>query len=476
MPLFFENDKFTLAQPEFYWPKSGEQDSYSNSIERTGGLLVRELARVGWEVPELRIEIGVDGSGENIVRAVRRIVGTTGAGPFELVFGSAQERRGRWGICPGLSEATIPPGIQLEYHRDDRHGPIAYVYSGQDWQADGAAFIAEWKSETNEEKKYRKYSGDGRSGLMRYDPAQLRGSGASDPYPGSLDSELLASKVVDFIEQHLLSKLAQMPTAAGSQDVTPQGDANLRRLAAVQPIPTPDDFPVLVTWVVRNDAYRLRDLAEAEPDERFGVSPIQRLCFRSNVPEVARRQYSYASSDPTARIGHVIHHPNDDASPVAVKLKYLNDVWVVDNAAFRRATAAAIKRAEAAGRNRLTNAELDECEAATARTIVPAADYKGGFETPVYLIGRQTEADEVRLTRGKIEVAQVDDRTTVILTDEVSGNAFLLFDRGAVGPATISSARRIASDYAILHSGGRFRDRIPEIPAAPEDGGQALRM
>lgn len=105
-----------------------------------------------------------------------------------------------------------------------------------------------------------------------------------------------------------------------------------------------------------------------------------------------------------------------------------------------------------------------------------AADYKGGFETPVYLIGRQTEADEVRLARGKIEVTQADERTSVTLTDEVSGNTFLLFDRGAIGPGTISSARRTASDYAILHSGGRFRDRIPEIPAAPEDGGQAFRM
>ncbi|MGY3581445.1 hypothetical protein ACVIGB_000485 [Bradyrhizobium sp. USDA 4341] len=473
MPVVFDNDRFTLAQPEFYWPKTGEQEFYSNPIERTGGLLVRELARVGWEVPGLEIQIGVGGCGENIVRAVRSIKGRTESGPFELAFQSAQERRGRWGICPGLSKATIPPGIQLEYSRDDRHSPVAYLYTGNDWKTDGASFINEWKTDTNEDKQYRKYSGNGRPGLMRYQPAGLRYSDTSEAQPRALDSELLTAKVLEFIELNLLSTLAAMPTAAGSDDITPQGDANLRRLAAVQSIPAPEDFPVLFTWVARNDAYRLRDLAESEPDERFGVSPIQRLCFRSNVPEVARRQYSYASSDPTARIGHVIHHPNDEASPVAVKLKHLNDVWVVDNAAFRHAAEAAIKKAESEGRKRLTDAELNECEAATARTIVPAADYNGGFETPVYLIGRQTEIDEVRLIRGNIEVAQADDRTSVTLMDEVTGSAFLLFDRGAVGPGTISSARRTASDYAGLHSGGRFRDRIPE-PAA--DSGHAFRM
>lgn len=360
MPVLFENDKFTLAQPDFYWPKSGEHDSYSNSIERMGGLLVRELARVGWDVPGLEIQISVAGSGENIVRAVRSIKGKTEAGPFELAFQSVQERRGRWGICPGLSKAIIPPGIQLEFSRDDRHSPVAYLYTGQDWEVDGKSFIDEWKVETNEDKNYRKYSGNGRPGLMRYELAGRRHGDASEDHPRTLDSELLATKIRDFIEHSLLAKFAQMPTAEGSDDVTPQGDANLRRLAAVQVIPTPEDFPVLFTWVARNDAYRLRDLAEAEPDERFGVSPIQRLSFRGNLPDVARREYAYASSDPTARIGHVIHHPNDDASPVAVKLKHLNDVWVVDNGAFRRAAEAAIKQAGTTGRNRLTDAELNE--------------------------------------------------------------------------------------------------------------------
>lgn len=474
MAIEFDHDRFALARATFYWPQTDEQEFYSNPIERTGGLLVKELARVGWDVQGIDVEIRTDGCGENVVRAVRTISGMTEAGPFELKFGSVQERRGRWAICPGLSEATIPPGIQLVYH-NDRSGPVAYLYVGKDWKADGAAFIADWKvnsKQNGKPKTYIRYSGDGAPGVMRFDDDLGREYSPSGSQPLTLDSELLAMKVCAFIEQDLMPKLAALPSKAGFDDVTSEGDANLRRLAEVEKIRAPEEFPILYAWVERNHAYRLRDVDQADPDDRYGLTTDgPRLCTlssRYDVPEIARRGFSYASTDPRVRAGHCVHGARDDTSPVAIKLKYLNDVYVVDNAAFERAAEATAERARNEGRKRLTDAELDECIAATAKTIVPVDGYTGGFEQVTYVIGRQTDVDEVRLTRGIIEVAQSNGRTGVTLIDGETGHAFVLFHRDGIGPGSIADARRAASDYSSLHSGGRVRDRIPEPATEPE--------
>lgn len=484
MAVVFDHDRFALARAAFYWPQTDEQEFYSNPIERTGGLLVKQLARVGWEVPGIDVEIRTDGCGENVIRAVRTISGMTEAGPFELKFGSVQERRGRWAICPGLSEATIPPGIQLVYH-NDRSGPVAYLYVGKDWKADGESFIADWKvnsKQNGKPKTYIRYSGDGAPGVMRYDDDLGREYSPTGSQPHTMDSELLAMKICAFIEHNLLARLAEMPSKEGFDDVTDEGDANLRRLAEVEKIPAPEDFPVLFAWVERNDAYRLRDMHEAEPDQRYGLTTDgARLCTlssRYNVPNIARRGFSYASADPRVRAGHCVHGPKDDASPVAIKLKYLNDVYVVDNAAFERAAEKAVERAKNEGRKRLTDAELDECIAATAKTIVPVTEYTGGFEQVTYVIGRQTDIDEVRLTKGVVEAAQADGRTWVTLTDGETGHAFVLFHRDGIGPGAIADGKRAASDFSSLHSGGRFRDRIaePEPQADPDPDGTTYRM
>lgn len=480
MPVVFDHGRFSLAPAEFYWPQTDEQEFYSNPIERIGGLLIRELARVGWDVPGFTIEVGSDGSGENVVRAVRRISGETDAGPFELVFGSVQARRGRWAICPGLSEATIPPGIQIIY-RSDRSGPFAYLYIGNDWKADGGAFVAEWKGSSRQDgkaKTYLRYSGDGGRGVMRHDDDMGREYSPTGPQPKTLDSELVAMKVCGFIEQHLMPKLAQMPSAEGHDDVAPEGDANLRRLAKIERIPVPEDFPVLFAWIERNDAYRLKDMQEAEPDARYGLTTDgYRLCVspgRYGAPSIAFNHFSYASPEPSSRAGHVVHTAPDNASPVIVRLKALNDIYIVDNAAFERARHAAVLKAENDGRKRLTDAELDECIAATAKTIVPVTAYQGGFEQPTYLIGRQTNIDEAELVRGSVELVQETGRTRVLLTEHQTGHVFEVFYRAATGPGTVSDAKRAASDFAILHSGGRFRNRIPE-PAEPEEPDPSFR-
>ncbi len=53
--------------------------------------------------------------------------------------------------------------------------------------------------------------------------------------------------------------------------------------------------------------------------------------------------------------------------------------------------------ASIAPRGRLTDDELDACDAVRARSIVPILDYDGSYERPFMLIGRELDFDEVEL-------------------------------------------------------------------------------
>jgi hypothetical protein len=490
MPVIFNHETFALASPEFHWPKTDESEAYSSPMERAGGLLVRELARVGWDAPGIKVEIDTYGRGEDLIRCVRGISGVTAEGPFQLKFNGPQGRKGAFNVCTGLSSATIPPGVEITFY-GDRSGPTAHLYFGKNWGADGEKWISDSKvnSKLNgEPKTYLRYSGWSGSGWMRHDDDIGREYSPTSGEPARLDSTEVAGQVVKFIDG-LIVELAKLPTAPGFEAVTPQGDANLRRLARVERIPAPDDFPLLYAWIDSNDAYRLRNLerGDAESGQIYGVSGSgSRLCsLGAGVPDLPPRAtdgFTYASVDPTVVASHVIHSVRDDSSPAIVKLKWLNDVFVVDNAAYERAREEVFAKIKAEAREggRMTNAELDWCAAATAKTLVPVTEYKGGFEQPIYLIGRQTAVDEVRMVKGSIVVSQTENTTNVVLWDDETKNEFEVFSRESIGERAAASARRVAERYGRLHSpNGGYSDLIPKRPqlteASDEAGLQGLR-
>lgn len=477
MPVIFDHGKFALASPEFHWPDTGEDRAYSSPMERAGGLLVRELARVGWEVPGIEVAIDTYGQGDNLIRRVRKISGATEAGPFSLRFSAQQAHKGRFNVMTGLSEATIPPGLQIVFY-DDRSGPTGYLYLGKDWKADGAAWMNDAKVNSklnNKPKTYLRYSGHGGRGMMAHDSDLGREYSPDSRQPTRMDSNKVAAQVVEFIEG-LISKLSKMPSAPGFDDVTPQGDANLRRLAAVERIPAPADFPLLYSWVERNDAYRLNHMDEADSHDKYGLSGNGwRLCAMgaraSEMPERARDGFSYASTDPTVEAGHVIYGVREDSSPTVVKLKWLNDVFVVDNAAFDHAIEEMRGKIKTENRDRLTDSELDQCIAATARTLTPVTEYTGGFEKPIYVIGRQTEVDEARLVKGAVELSQTDSKTRVVVRDEETGSQFEVFSRDATGERAVASGERAAVQYANFHStNGHYRNSIAREEALTHRG------
>lgn len=469
MPVIFDHGKFALTSPEFRWPDTGRDRSYSNPIERSAGVLVLELARVGWDAPGIDVEIRTHGQGENLFRCVRKISGVTEAGPFCLRFSTHQGRTGPFGIPTGLSEATIPPGIEIIYYGEGS-GPTGYLYLGKDWKSEGAEWMNALKVNSKLYKKpktYLRYSGRGNRGIMPHDNDLGREYSPTDSEPTSMDSDEVAAKVIKFVDG-LIAKLSQMPSAPGFDDVTHQGDANLRRLSAVEPIAAPADFPLLYAWLDHGDARRLEQIAEEDSHNRYGLSGNGwRLCaygsWVGELPDRACDGFSYASADPAVKAGHVVHRVwvSENHSPVVVKLKWLNDIFVVDNAAYDHAVKEMRTKIRVERRDRMTDAELDQCIAATARTLTPVTEYVGGFEKPIYLIGRQIQTDEARLAKGSVELSQTADKLTVVIRDKETGREFEAFSRESIGDRSIAIAKRTAEEYAFLHApNGHYRDLL----------------
>lgn len=173
-------------------------------------------------------------------------------------------------------------------------------------------------------------------------------------------------KAIDEVTERLRS-IASMP---GHDDVTEEGDAVLRRLCHVEPVPVPEGFPVLYAWADPNDAYRLAGQGDEKPT--YGLS---RMGWRL-ASLGASRNPSIRAATPTplptpGRASHVVHKAKEECLPVEIKLRWLNDVYVVDNGAFEVARKAAWDKAGGEGREKITDGELNECILATARTIVP---------------------------------------------------------------------------------------------------------
>jgi hypothetical protein len=73
-------------------------------------------------------------------------------------------------------------------------------------------------------------------------------------------------------------------------------------------------------------------------------------------------------------------------------------IYVADHAPYEKRREELFE--EIKPRDRLTDAELAEADRARARTIVPVAEYAGGYEQPVVLINRELDFDEVELVSG----------------------------------------------------------------------------
>lgn len=446
MGLSIDRGSHSLAKAEFFWTQwLGEQP-----LSKAGDLLVSELARVGWDVPGIDVLVTVEGSGKSLYRKVERITGDIGTGPFLFRFGLPTDPSDRDSPRANLSQAIIPPGLAIELHSDDSGS--ASVFRG-DWAKGGKAFIRGSRSATKLEDGTPDrilYERRGRSRIM---PASRNFSRSYAPIgdePAFLDLDEVAVTVKGFVET-ILAHLKSMPDA--EHHGTP--DAGLSKLLPETAIPVPEGFPKLYAWVNRNTIHNLLNVPERAADDRgIGVSTrLASLGTRDGapVPEIVYDGFVYASTDPNARAGQVIHGSRHGDMPVEITLDALNEVYVVDNAAFEKARKATLEAIRAEGKtDRMDDRQLDACVLATARTIVPVLEYDGSFEDPVHVIRRNLPRELLRVMAGPVEIVDAEDGVRVEMTDAATDTRLPLIEYSEARRNAVEIAKREAGEIEDL--------------------------
>jgi len=485
MAIEFDNGLHGLEPQRFAWPKDMPFRSieHSSPFEDLGAELVRELARVGWEVPGIDLRFMTTGSGTKVVRSLYGVSGETPAGPFWLRFGNRQGEDGtRYGCLTGLSEACIPPGLSVT-HWSDTGDMSATLYLTEDWARDGAALrgIPHVNPKLEgEPKRYLAYKAKRRASMFKHDDDLGREYSPEGSEPRHLSVAETVLVVREFV-QSLVDRLSAMPSAPGCEDITAHGDANLRRLAHVPRIPAPSRFPKLYAWADRNTVGRVNGWGDVDPEEAdfvlsgggLRLCPLTGVDF-GQIPPRATDGFVYATVDPDDHARHPERDSDPELLPVEIDLKWLNEVYVADGSAYRRTRDPIVEAGTAAGRDRFTPEEMRRIGGAVARTMVPVVDYEGGYAEPLYLIGRQLRSDEARVMRGPVELRVDTGRIEVRMTDTVSGRVSTLMSTDKVIPLYHGVASRIARDAAYY-----LNDRdpyyaehgtMPDFPTPPHPG------
>lgn len=440
MPLVHRAREFTLLPTRFVRPFRIDAEAAAATrmpFQDLGYALLAELGRVGWNVPDLEVATSTYGRGRNLLTAVNSISGRRPEGAFALNFRGAQELVGGYYRMTGLNSAILPSGLAVAFHDDGSRSLKRFTPDG-DWSRAG---------------EY----GEGWTTLGTAGPAAWAKAVAE----------------VRILVDAVLSDLAALPDAPGGDSIDGHGfDPNLRRLISPEPVPVPAGFPVLYAWE-RIDELGRAGLKRHRPDRAEddyvlagnGLRLVSIGMGGGGLPHKATEGFTYASADPNGRPVAPGWTPREDVLPIEVKLAALNEIYVVDAAAYEATRRVQAACAEGEGRSEYTNAEIAEAHRSVARTMVPAADYAGGFADPLYLIGRQLHEDEARPMSGPVRVVLADDRVSGSMRDTQTGLDLVLTEPELANRRAIREALRAAHRLAEVHG-----VRVAEIglPAASE--------
>ncbi len=460
MPVSFDHSTFAIQIAEFIPPLRVKRGSTKVPIEDLGADLVAAIQRVGWDVDGIKVKFRTDGRDGSVFRSVQSISGVTDNGPFRFKFGTPQHKRGGTHVFTGLDFAAIPPGLQVQFECDGS-GPSAYVYVGGNWAADGDEFLTTIKVNSKLNgmpRTYLRYSGQ-RGGRIPHDNDLGREYAPLPGEPLSLSLTDVENRIRDFV-MALIARLNAMPEAAGFDDVDSEGDANLRRLAKVERVPASVEFPVLYGWVDLDKAYAILGHGD-EPGHGpiLSGTGLRFVSYGDNVkaPERAHDGFCYAAPTWSPRAGNPMHRREGVAIPVAIRLKWLNDIFVFDGDAYDRTIQATHLMLVETGRKAMTQEEYNACVQAHADSMVSAVDYDGSYANPIYLIGREIRADEAQLLTGRTEV-KIDGRhVTTEMIEATGGRSFTVYGPTIFFPDGIQRARRYSAEIDLLFQGAHGR-------------------
>lgn len=383
------------VQPVFTYPKSTQFP-----FDMVCARIIYELSLRDWNIPGIKVNAEVYGLG----RAKHQRICSIEGEDFLISFYSDGPRH------------IVIPYIDLSVFSDES-GPTLIYYVGDDYEADKEWFKHSIKvhAKLNEEpRKYLKYEGTrnfGRALTIKH-TTDLDREYELDPTrnePAEFETERVFNDVVVYLEA-VLSDIMQYPETYVSDDDFEDNPP----IKAVKAIPYSGIFDTVYVPIDINMVNHIRDAKEAfdtiDDDKAYAVQPNRRLCnlhvkcdgrfnekcFNGFVwcdPNISNTTIKN-SNDLIASVASSQSSLWYDTNSVAVvKLKYNNDVYVVDDNAYT-STKQVMFNADPTI-DRLSDTQLNDCYAERAKTFVPIDQYKGGYVTPIVLLDRELEIDEV---------------------------------------------------------------------------------
>lgn len=379
------------VKPKFLYPES-RKFPFDEVAEK----IVRALEKRNWKVPKIEVKFDVYGSGEEKYKLVREIIGDD----FKLYFCRIQGRipDSFWNNTAALQEICIPKQIIEVY--EDESGPTYYLYVGNDWEADKKWFMNSIKVNSklrNEPRRYLRYSGNAynkRARELVVDTDLGREYSPVGDEPTSFNLKAKYKEFASWLEEHVLKYILSFP------------EVNEVEEDSVNLIPYNGPWKFIYSFCDNENAERIiqgkKNPDELKPFERhasFGhygrLVPLD-VPRKDRFPEIAREGFIWC--DVNSKINRIVQMEmkssfRGDNNFITLRLKYANDVYVADNAAYEEKREAFFKTLEP--HECLSDEQLGDALAARGATIVSIDEYKGNYKEPIVLIGRELDFDEI---------------------------------------------------------------------------------
>lgn len=386
---------------QLLYPKS-RQFPFDDACEQ----IVRALHARNWKVPGFTVTFSYYGSGAQKLRYVSTIVSDQsaidlGQHDIKLYFCRVQGRLsgGPYNDIAAVNEVRIGSRALRVY--EDESGPSYNVYVGDNWERDRSTYWDRYNAKLNNEPRLCvRYSG--RSGYRNSRATTLEYVKDHREYaPMGADPQTYDTReVMEGVRAHLQSVIlpaivAYAPAATIDEPTEPP------------PIPFPADVGPFFAYGEPRDVRRIetgkKSLDALEPADRYalngGGKRLAPTYIKSgpDLPEVAYDGFLWCGVVGTAgwRVpGHM--RGSFDNQLIKVTPKNARGVFVADNAVYEKLREKRSKEIKGE-RDMFTDEEVNSFLRARACTIVPIAEYKGGFEEPIYLINRELWFDEVEV-------------------------------------------------------------------------------
>lgn len=361
-------------------------------FDEVGAQIVQALEERGWEIPGIIVEFHTYGSGEALYRYLKKVSGKD----FCLEFGRSQQNMGCFNNAAAIQRIAYP--MRDLYVYSDESGPTFAEYIGEDWEADRTQFFQYGhKFDNNKNGKYATFDATPKYRARRSPSLIEKGGG-----PRQYKTDDIYNEATAWLIENVLQVIEAQPVV--------QPDYSRFDVAD---IPLPLALPPIYTFATFEGAIRIRqgqtDRTKLNESDRYAFAPSTRwvtLGAYDKKNPIVNAAYDghiwcrFGEVTPDSTIDEMEipgHIPWDEKFIYRVTLNRANDVYVGDHGAFEQRRKELFESANAAGRDRLTDAELNEMYVARGHMFVPITEYDGSFTQPVVLVGRELGFDEVEL-------------------------------------------------------------------------------